>query len=120
MTTAHAVIGIATAASLLALVLWAIGAKIVKRAPGPSYERVARVPIALLVLQIVFGIALVASGERRPALHYVYGALALIALVAGAALARALHRDRWVVIAWSAFIAALLLARALMTGYRTR
>jgi hypothetical protein len=32
-------------------------------------------------------------------------------------LARALERDRWVVLAWSVFIAGLLVLRALMTGY---
>ena len=46
-----------------------------------------------------------------------YGIAALIVIVAGTALTRALERDRWVVLAWAAFIAGLLVMRALITGY---
>jgi hypothetical protein len=60
---------------------------------------------------------LLASGHHRSGLHYVYGIAALVVIAGGTMIARALTRDRWVVLAWSAFIAGLLVMRALTTGY---
>ena len=116
MTTVHVVLGIASAAAIVVVVLWGLAARLTHRAPGARFERAALVAAGLLALQVVFGLILLALGHRRSALHYVYGIAALVAIVAGAALARGLERDRWVVLAWTAFIAGLLVLRALMTG----
>lgn len=118
MTSVHATLAIACGAALAAIVVWALVAKVAHRAPGVAFERAALGAAGLLAVQVLFGIVLLAAGHRRSALHYVYGIAALAAVVAGAALARALQRDRWVVLAWTAFVTGLLVLRALMTGYR--
>jgi hypothetical protein len=117
MTSVHTVTGITTAALIAVVVLWALAAKIAHRSPGPPFEHAARGAAGLLGLQAIFGVVLLASGHGRGALHYVYGIAALVVMAAGVLLARALERDRWVVLAWSVFIAGLLVLRALMTGY---
>jgi hypothetical protein len=118
MTSVHAVAGIVTAAWTAVVVVWALSAKLTHRSPGPSFEHAARGVAGLLGLQVIFGVVLLASGHHRGALHYLYGIAAVVVVTAGVLLARALERDRWVVLAWSAFIAGLLVMRAMMTGYR--
>ena len=117
MTTVHAAFGVVSAAAVALVVLWALAARLRHRAPGVWFERAALGAAGLLGLQVIFGLILLAAGHRRSALHYVYGIAALIVIVAGTALTRALERDRWVVLAWAAFIAGLLVLRAFMTGY---
>ena len=117
MTSVHAALGIACAAALGFIVLWAVAAKLAHRSPGVAFERAAVGAAGLLVVQVIVGVIVLASGHRKGALHYVYGIAALIAIAAGAALARGLQRDRWVVLAWAALLAGLLVLRALMTGY---
>jgi len=73
---------------------------------------------ALLAIQVALGVALLGSGHRRPALHYLYGALALAVLVGGAGLGRSLTRDRWVPVALGAALSLALALRALVTGLR--
>jgi hypothetical protein len=117
MTSVHAVAGIVAAAWLAVVVVWALADKVTHRSPGPSFEHAARGAAGLLGLQAIFGVVLLAGGHHRAALHYVYGIATLVVVTAGVLLARALERDRWVVLAWSAFIGGLLVMRALMTGY---
>jgi len=117
MTSVHAALGIACAAAFGFVALWAFGAKLAHRTPGVVFERAALAAAGLLMVQVIVGVIVLASGHRKGALHYVYGIAALIAIVAGAALARGLQRDRWVVLAWAALLAGLLVLRALMTGY---
>ena len=118
MTSVHSVAGLVTAAWIAAVVVWALTARLLHLNPGPSFERAALGAAGLLALQALFGVVLLASGHHRSGLHYVYGIAATVVIAAGAALARALTRDRWVVLAWSAFIAGLLVMRALITGYQ--
>ena len=117
MTSAHAALGIACAAALALVVLWALAAKLTHRAPGVAFERAALGAAGLLAVQVIVGVVLLASGHRKGALHYVYGIAALVAVGGGVALARGLQRDRWVVLGWAALLAGLLVLRALMTGY---
>ena len=116
MTSVHLITGIVTAALIAVVVSWALVARLTHRSPGLAFEIAAQLVAALLVLQVIFGIAVLATHHHRSGLHYVYGVAALAAIVAGAALARALQRDRWVVYAWAVFIAGLLVLRAMMTG----
>ena len=118
MTALHAVLGIICAAALAIMVVWALVGRLALRPPGKLFERAAVVAAGLLVLQVLFGLILLAIGHRRSALHYVYGIAALVAIVGGTLLARAMQRDRWVVLAWTAVAAGLLVLRALMTGYK--
>jgi hypothetical protein len=117
MTAIHELFGIAAAAAIVFLVVWAVIAKLALRPPGVLFERAARATAGLLGLQGLFGLILLAIGHRRTGLHYVYGIAALVAMVAGVALARALQRDRWVVLAWTAVATGLLVLRAMMTGF---
>ncbi|HJT37168.1 MAG TPA: hypothetical protein VJ818_01980 [Actinomycetota bacterium] len=117
MTSVHAAVGIACASGLVVLIVWALAAKLSHRAPGTAFERTALVVGGLLGLQVVFGLVLLAAGHRKDALHYGYGIAALVVIAAGVGLARVLQRDRWVVLAWAAFIAGLLVLRAMMTGF---
>ena len=117
MTSVHAALGIACAAALAVVALWALAAKLTHHAPGVAFERAALGAAGLLAVQVIFGVIVLAAGHRKGALHYLYGIAALVAIVAGLALARGLQRDRWVVLAWSALLAGLLVLRALMTGY---
>jgi len=117
MTSLHAVAGFVTAAWIAVLVVWALTVRLLHRSPGPAFERAALGAAGLLVLQAIVGVVLLASGHQRSGLHYVYGIAATVVIAGGVALARALTRDRWVVLAWSTFIAGLLVVRALMTGY---
>ena len=117
MTSVHSALGIACAAALALVTLWAVVAKLTHRAPGVAFERAALGAAGLLAVQVVVGVILLVAGHRKGALHYLYGIAALVAIVAGAALARGLQRDRWVVIAWAALLAGLLVLRALMTGF---
>jgi hypothetical protein len=119
MTSAHLIVGIATAAFIAVLVLWALVARFTHRQPGARFELAVQLVAMLLVLQVVFGIVVLATHHHRSGLHYIYGVAALVVIIAGAALARALQRDRWVVYAWATFIAGLLVLRALMTGLHT-
>jgi len=117
MTSVHAALGIACAAALAVVLLWALAAKLTHRAPGITFERAALGAAGLLAVQIVLGLILLGTGHRKGALHYVYGIAALVAIVAGVALARAMERDRWVVLTWASLLAGLLVLRALITGY---
>jgi hypothetical protein len=117
MTSVHAALGIACAAALGFVVLWALAGKLAHRAPGVAFERAAVVVAGLLAVQVIVGAIVLAAGHRKGALHYVYGIASFAAIVAGVALARPLQRDRWVVLAWAALLAGLLVLRALMTGY---
>ena len=116
MRALHNVIGVITASSAGALVIWAIVARVRRREPGPVFTRAAVAVGGIFIAQIMLGIALVASGERRPALHYFYGAFALVVLGAGVGLGRSLTRERWVPVAVAAAVAAALAVRAIATG----
>jgi hypothetical protein len=100
---------------LAALGLVAVAAPLGKKRQV-AYERAALVPLGILVVQGLLGVILRIDGRRPSGLHVFYGVAAFAVFAAGTALARALQRDRWVVIAWASGIAALLSLRALMTG----
>jgi hypothetical protein len=118
MTSIHAATGIACAAVVGAIALWALAVKLLRRPPGRAMNLVARAACGLLVLQGLFGAILTATHHRSSGLHYVYGVAALVVMVVGTLLADAMKRDGWVVLGWSAFVAGLLVMRALMTGSR--
>jgi hypothetical protein len=116
--TWHRAEALALLASLVALGVWALVARLRRRAPGRAFLPAAVVVAVVALVQVGVGVALLAGGGRRPPLHYLYGALVAPALVLGAAVGRALRRDRWVPVAWAAVVAALLALRAFATGVR--
>jgi len=118
MTTLHHVLGIGVVVALGALVVWAIVARVARRDPGAAFSRAALAAGVLVVLQVAIGFVLLGAGHKRPALHYLYGVLALGVLGVGIVLGRSLTRDRWVPIAIAVAVALGLAARALVTGLR--
>lgn len=74
MSTVHAVLGSAVIAVNLAAGLW--GAWLWWRAePQPAFWPLVRAGQALLVVQILIGGALLATGDEPPELHLLYGLL---------------------------------------------
>jgi hypothetical protein len=101
-----------------ALFLWGIGLFILKREAGRLYWGLLAALQVLLGLQLIAGIVLLAMGDGRPLLHYLYGAaLPAIVLVVCHLLTRSLQRGPYhLFFTWGAFFIFGLTARALMTG----
>jgi hypothetical protein len=119
MTAFHRIIGFAVLAAATLVALAGVGAKLARRHPGRRFEAAAAGVLALAGLQLGAGIVLLAIGHRPPTkIHYLYGVLVPVVMALGVGLARALRRDRWVVLAWACFLVALLALRAIMTGSR--
>jgi hypothetical protein len=80
MLDLHVLTGaIVIAANVLAF-FWGLVYVLRGRLPGRLYAHALALSQALLVAQLVIGILLVADGLRSPdGLHYLYGALALLA-----------------------------------------
>jgi hypothetical protein len=101
------------------LLLWGAGAFFTKREPNQWFWRLLGTLQAILILQIVVGLILLALGHSNGLLHYMYGsAFPAIVLVIANVLARGLddEADRWKVFAVAAFFVFGLTLRALMTG----
>lgn len=118
VSASHRVVAIALISALGAMLGWALVARLRRRPPGEVFMAGASGVAVAFVAQASIGIALVARGAHRPALHYVYGVASLLVLGAGIGLGRALTRDRWVPVATCAAIALALAARAFATGLR--
>jgi hypothetical protein len=115
----HAVVGFVIVGGWAALLLWGAGAFFTKREPNQWFWRLLGTLQAILILQIVVGLILLALGHRNDLLHYMYGsAFPAIVLVIANVLARGLddEADRWKVFAVAAFFVFGLTLRALMTG----
>ncbi|MDQ4082276.1 MAG: hypothetical protein M3123_05230 [Actinomycetota bacterium] len=78
----HAVNGaLVIVANVLALG-WGIVYVVRKRAPGRLYAHVLAAAQALVIAQVAVGLLLLSDGQRTPdELHYLYGALALAAVL---------------------------------------
>lgn len=105
--------------------VWAAGAAIARRDPGPHYWTWLVVAQAVAGLQAIIGVVLLIVGRPVPsALHLVYGFGPLVILLIGHGLARELAKGKggqpvvpaWVVFGFAAFICFGLSLRALMTG----
>lgn len=119
MSNAHELIGFAIVAGFLVLSLWGLVAVLLKRDPTPWFWRLVAVLQVVLILQLAAGLVLLAFGNRRPLLHYAYGAVfPAIVLVGAHILARELEdpADAPRVFAIAAFIVFGLTLRALTTG----
>lgn len=100
------------------LSLWGLATWIIRRGPGRAFWwLVAAVQVALIA-QLLAGVVLLVLGERRPILHYAYGALFPAMVLVGAHwVAREVLPERpWAAFAVASFIAFGLTLRALTTG----
>jgi hypothetical protein len=111
MLGAHEVVGLCVLVAAAAATIWGAAAYFRKRDPGRLLGHVLALVQTLLVAQVGLGLLLV-SDDRRTSdqLHYVYGTLALAAVLAPWMYAPNEPRRR---LAW--FVGATLLAGALAT-----
>lgn len=107
----HQVVGLSVVVAAGLATAWGAAAYLRHRSPGRMLGHVIALVQTLLVAQVALGLLLV-SDDRRTSdeLHYVYGALALAALLAPWMYAPSEPRRR---LAW--FVGATLLAGALAT-----
>ncbi len=119
MSSVHAAVGFAIVAGFLVLSLWGLVAFLIKRDPTRWFWRLLAALQAALIVQLIGGLIVLALGNRRPLLHYAYGAVfPAIVLVGAHVVARELEdpADASRVFAIAAFIVFGLTLRALTTG----
>lgn len=124
MRLVHQVIGWAIVGSFALLWLWSMVAWIALKArqvagPGRPFWWLLGVVQASVLVQAIVGIVLLFMGGHAELLHYVYGAVFPILLLA---IAHVLARDDrfadrpWLVFGWASFFIFGLTFRALDTG----
>ncbi len=119
MTQVHVAIGIAIISAFALLALWGLFAKVFRREPGKWYWRLLAAAQVAIGVQVVAGVILLLMGDRRPLLHYGYGALfpAFVLSYAHQMARNPQARWRpWVIFSWAALFCFGLTLRALMTG----
>jgi len=120
MPTVHKAIGFGVVGLAAILPLWGLVAVIVKREPNQWFWRVLAVLQVVLVLQLIAGVVLLATGHHLPSvLHLLYGSVfPAIVLVIAHVIGRGLdnEEDTWKVFAVAGFILFGLTLRALTTG----
>jgi hypothetical protein len=108
---AHEVVGTGVLLTAAIATIWGAAAYLRRRGPGRLLTHAIALVQTLLVAQVALGLLLVSDGRRTPDdLHYAYGTLSLMAVLAPWMYAPADPRRR---LAW--FTGATLLAGALAT-----
>jgi hypothetical protein len=111
MLGAHEVVGVCVLVAAAVATIWGATAYFRRREPGRALGHVIALVQTLLVAQVALGLLLVSDGrEAADELHYAYGTLALVAVLAPWMYAPREPRRR---LAW--FVGATLLAGALAT-----
>jgi hypothetical protein len=111
MVGAHEVVGLAVLAAAAIATVWGAAAYFRRRDPGRALGHAIALVQTLLIAQVGLGLLLVSDGrETTDDLHYAYGTLALVAVLAPWLYAPSEPRRR---LAW--FVGATLLAGALAT-----
>jgi hypothetical protein len=108
---AHQLVGLSVVATALIATVWGAFAYFRRRDAGRTLGHVIALVQTLLIAQVGLGLLLVSDGRRAPDdLHYAYGTLSLLAVLAPWLYAPEEPRRR---LAW--FVGATLLAGALAT-----
>ena len=117
MLTVHAVLAVGVVAAAFAAAAWGGLAAWRRRGAGRTLAHLLALVQTLLVAQVAIGLLLL-SGERRATddLHYVYGTLALLAVLAPWFYAPPDPRRRLVWFAAATLLAGALAVRAYTTG----
>ena len=124
MRLVHQALGWAIVGGFGLLWLWSMGTwlavNVLRRSSGPArpfWWLLAILQVSLLA-QAAAGVILLLLGGRAPWLHYVYGVVFPVLLLAVAhVLAREAFAHRpWLVFGWAAFFITGLTVRALATG----
>ena len=136
MSVVHRLLGFFVVGVFAVGWIWGLGAKLVRREPGPLYWRWVALAQVTAGLQAIVGLTLLATagqvgGAFGGVLHYVYGLLPLLLFFIAHVVARSgdmsfvgIRGSRgeciairaWTPFAWVSFICFGLASRALMTG----
>jgi hypothetical protein len=118
MRTAHVWIGGSIVAAFALMFLWGIAALVMRRGPGQPFWWLVTFVQVVLVVNLVAGLVLLVGGGRPQWLHYIYGIVFPVLMLAVAHfLARDAFRERpWLPFSIGAFFAFGLTLRAMMTG----
>jgi hypothetical protein len=118
MADFHRVEGFVIVAGWGLLFLWGVGLFLLRRDAGRLYWGLLALLQVLLGVQLLAGLALLIGGDRRPVLHYLYGAVFPAAvLVVCHVFSRGLEKPPFhLFFTWGALVVFGLTARALMTG----
>jgi len=116
----HVAVGFSIVGAFALLMLWGLVAWILRKpSPGRVFWWLLTYVQVTIIVQLAVGLVLLATGGRRPVLHYVYGAVFPgLLLVTAHVLARERFQDRpWAVFAAAGFFCFGLTLRALQTGF---
>jgi hypothetical protein len=117
MLTGHQVVAIAALAVTAAASVWGGVTYLRGRPAGRTVSHLLVLAQTVLVAQVGLGLLLLSDGRRAPDdLHYLYGTLALAAVLAPWLYAPAEPRRRLAWFAAATLVAALLAGRAYMTS----
>jgi hypothetical protein len=120
MSSVHRFIGFGIVGLAALLPLWGLVALIVRREPNRWFWHALAVLQALIAVQLIAGIVLLAMGRRLPSLlHFLYGVVfPALVLAVGHVIGRGLanEEDTWKVFAVAGFFLFGLTLRALTTG----
>ena len=117
MLDAHQLVGLAVVVTAVVATVWGGAAYVRHRFPGRVLGHVIALVQTLLVAQVALGLLLV-SDDRRASddLHYVYGTLALAAVLAPWMYAPTEPRRRLAWFVGATFLAGALATRAYLTS----
>ena len=117
MLTVHQWVAVGVVVAAAAAAVWGIVTWFRRREPGPLLRQLLVLVQTLLVAQVALGLLLVSDGQRSADdLHYVYGTLALAAVLTPWFYAPAEPRRRLVWFSITALLAGALAARAYSTA----
>lgn len=125
MSEVHRYVGWAIPIGFTAQFLWALYTYVRKRPPHDWFWNLLGILQAVVGIQVVIGVILLASGLSPDGsdpvwLHYAYGGVfPALVLVVAHRWAHRLKEIPWVVFGFAALVNAGLTARALMTGLGT-
>jgi len=114
----HRLLAFAIVGALLLLTVWGTALRVAGRDTAPKgFWGLLHYTENVLAVEIVAGIILLLIGRRQPWLHYVYGSVFPIMVLVAARMASLRREVRdYAPIAFGAFFAFGLTARALMLG----
>jgi hypothetical protein len=117
MLSAHEIVAVAAIAAAVAAAAWGAWAYRSRREPGALLRHLLTLVQTLLVAQVGLGLLLVSDGRRTADdLHYIYGTLALGAVLSPWFYAPADPRRRLLWFALTSLLAAALAVRAYLTA----
>lgn len=116
MSLVHTYLGLGLISIFALIAVWGGVSAIRNKHPGRGFWWLLTAGQVGLGLQVIAGIALFASGARRPWLHYAYGGFPILVL----AFVHRFSKKRLPGLEWAAFaVAGLVIAGLLTRGYMT-